>query len=120
MEAKSFGPFRVLHKVGKQAYKPELPKKWRIHDVFHVSLPEQDTTRKGRLDESAVKCEAGDNEEYEVEGIRNSAMYAKEFKVGHLPGLYYLVSWKGYPEEENTLETSLGRPISSEIAPRFP
>ena len=47
LEAKFFGPFRVLHPVGKQAYKLELPRKWRIHDVFHVSFLEQDTTRKG-------------------------------------------------------------------------
>ena len=40
LEAKFFGPFRVLHPVKKQAYKLELPRKWRIHDVFHVSLLE--------------------------------------------------------------------------------
>ena len=40
LEAKFFGPFRVLHPVGKQAYKLELPKRWRIHDVFHMSLQE--------------------------------------------------------------------------------
>lgn len=34
LDAKFFGPFRVLHPVGKQAYKLELPKRWRIHDVF--------------------------------------------------------------------------------------
>ena len=45
LEAKFFGPFRVLYPVGKQAYKLELPKKWRIHDIFHVSLLEQDTSR---------------------------------------------------------------------------
>ena len=40
LEAKFFGPFRVLHLVGKQAYKLELPKNWRIHNIFHVSLLE--------------------------------------------------------------------------------
>ena len=108
LEAKFFGPFRVLHPVGKQAYKLELPRKWKIHDVFHVSLLEQDTTRKGRVDEEVRQMEfdAGDDEsgEYEVEAIRDSAVYARESESGHLPGLYYLVSWKGYPEEENTWE----------------
>ena len=47
--------------------------------------------------------EAGNNKEYEVDGIRDSAVYARE-SAGQLLGLYYLVSWKGYPEEENTWE----------------
>ena len=103
LEAKFLGPFRVLHPVGKQAYKLELPKKWRIHDVFHVSLLEQDTTKKGRVNDTKLnfEFEAGDDKEYEVDGIRDSAVYARE-SAEQLPGLYYLVSWKGYPEEENT------------------
>ena len=36
LEAKFFGPFRVLYPVGKQVYKLKLPKKWKIHNVFHV------------------------------------------------------------------------------------
>ena len=40
LEAKFFGPFRVLHPTRKQAYQLELPEKWKIHDVFHVSLLE--------------------------------------------------------------------------------
>ena len=76
LEAKFFRPFRVLHPVGSQAYKLKLPKRWRIHDVFHVFLLEQDTIRKGWVDEKTaeqLEFEAnGDNEEYEVEGIRDT------------------------------------------------
>ncbi len=46
LEAKFYGPFRVLHPVRKQTYKLELSMKWRIYDVFHVSLLEQDIKRK--------------------------------------------------------------------------
>ena len=105
LEARVFGLFRVLHPVGKQAYKLELPKRWRIHNIFHVSLLEQDTTRKGRVDENVTEFEAdSDKEEYKMERIWDSAVYAKESATGHLSGLYYLVSWKGYPKEKNTWE----------------
>ena len=40
LETKFFRPFRVLHSVKKQAYKLELFKMWRIHNVFYVSLLE--------------------------------------------------------------------------------
>ena len=51
-----------------------------------------------------IEFDTGDNEsgEYKVEVIRDSAVYARESESGHLPDLHYLVSWKGYPEEENT------------------
>ena len=39
-----------------------------------------------------------------MEAIWDSAVYARESESGHLSGLYYLVSWKWYPEEENTWE----------------
>ena len=69
---------------------------------------EQDTTRKGRVDEEVKQMEfdAGDDKggEYEVEAIQDSAVYAKESELGHLPDLYYLVSWKRYPEEESIWE----------------
>ena len=73
-----------------------------------MCLLEQDTTRKGRIDEkTAEKLEfeaGGNNKEYEIEGIRNSAVHARESEADHLPGLYYLVSWKGYLKDESTWE----------------
>ena len=30
-----------------------------------------------------------------------------ESELGHLPGFYYLIAWKGYPKEENTWEPVL-------------
>ena len=61
----------MLHPVGKQAYKLELPKNWRVHNVFHVSLLEQNTNRKGRASEEVPELDAGDKDskEYEVEAI---------------------------------------------------
>ena len=42
--------------------------------------------------------EPDDNKEYELKTIRDNAVYTKEAD-GHLSGLYYLVTWKGYSEE---------------------
>ena len=56
------------------------------------------------MDETTqLDFKADNNKEYKVEAIRDSTVYARESE-GHLLGLYYLVSWKGYPEEENTWE----------------
>ena len=71
-----------------------------------MSLLEQDTIRKGQIDKNNITkldIDNNENEEYEVEAIQDSAVYAKESKSGyHLPKLYYLVSLKEYLKEKNT------------------
>ena len=50
-----------------------------------------------------MEFDTGDNsKEYKMEAIWDSMVYTKESKSGYLSGLYYLVLWKRYPEEENT------------------
>lgn len=64
--------FRVLHLVGKQAYKLELSVKWKIYVVFHVSLLKQDITRRGWLNNKLVpesEFKAKNNKEYKMEII---------------------------------------------------
>ena len=51
-----------------------------------------------------LEFEAGNDKEYEINSIQDNAIYTKESTISQLPRLYYLVSWKGYPEEENTWE----------------
>ena len=63
---------------------------------------EQDTTRKGRVDKNATELDAGEvSGKYKMDAICDNAVYARE-SVGHLLGLYYIVFWKSYQEEENT------------------
>ena len=78
----------MLYPVGKQVYKLELRAKWRIYNVFHVLLLEQNTTKKGRINK-LPEFEINDEKEYKVEAICNSVVYAKQID-GHLLGLYYL------------------------------
>ena len=53
-----------------------------------------------------LELEAGDSKKYKVEAIWDSVVYASKSESGWLADLYYLVMWKGYPEEENIWESS--------------
>ncbi len=90
-------------------YKLKLPTKWKIDDVFHVSLLEQDLTRKEQVDktlpepEKELEFEAEGNKKYKVKAIIDSMVYGQQSNDSNqMPSFYYLVLWKDYPEEENT------------------
>lgn len=50
----------------------------------------------------------GNNKKDKIEVICNNVVFFIEFRRGHLPKLYYLVSWKGYFKEKN-----IKKPIST-------
>lgn len=48
-----------------------------------------------------TKFEVGEKKIYEMKGICDNMVYAKESAAGHLPSFYYLISWKNYPKEQD-------------------
>ena len=55
LEFKDFGPFLITEVVDSQSYRLKLSDRWRIHNVFHVSLLDKDSSKQGeesqRLDD---------------------------------------------------------------------
>jgi len=99
----------------------ELPKRWRVHNVFHTSLLEPyRSSVKGLRDEPiavtdaryvdkfGIEHEVGYDvdgqqvlEDFEVEEIMGSHYNAERHKV------LYLIRWKDYPEESEWTEEPL-------------
>ncbi|KAK1680969.1 hypothetical protein QYE76_041817 [Lolium multiflorum] len=92
------GPFRVLERIGKLAYRLELPAGSRLHDVFNVGLlkayrgdppsapPALPPTSDGRLEPAP-------------------ASVARVLKAQQRRGVWHvLVHWTGLPEDEATWE----------------
>jgi hypothetical protein len=88
------GPFRITETIGQQAYRLSLPKQYsRIHNVFHVSLLEPWRKSHSIDAESMPMPQLEDEEEYEVEEVRDERKISGE--------THYLVKWKGWPSEYN-------------------
>jgi hypothetical protein len=68
------GPFRVLAKIDKRAYRLELQSRWRIHNVFHTSLLElyRNNMSKGKSQVRPEPEEIDGETECEVEQILQS------------------------------------------------
>ena len=105
LEFKNFGSFLITDVIDSQLYRLKLSDRWRIHNVFHVSLLEKDSSKQGeishqRLDD--MKFDEGDAHDYAVAGIVNSAVFDDD--DGKAGGLYYLVHWEGCPDSEDMWE----------------
>jgi len=77
LDHKNHGPFQIEEIVFPLAVRLTLPRKWKIHNVFHVSLLEPYRTSEHRAppDPSMVLREADDieqSEEYDVDEVISS------------------------------------------------
>ena len=90
------GPFKILNRVGKQAYELELPPTMKMHDVFHVSLLKR-YHEEGSHQPPPVTILLDGEQEHEVQEILDHRQEAKKSKS-------YLVRWTGYGPEHDTWE----------------
>ncbi|KAL8441499.1 hypothetical protein Emag_007115 [Eimeria magna] len=99
LQPQFIGPFKVLKRVGKVAYKLDLPPSMMMHPVFHVFLLQKDKPRPPHMMEPTgwqpVGGAAKDEDPViEVEHLLDSRGSGKEEE--------FLVKWKGFPVEQAT------------------
>lgn len=98
-------PFRITKIVSRSAVRIELPKRWKIHDVFHISLlePYRQATVASQVQPTPDEYlkQAGDLEEgpetFSDEDTPEVIFRSQKF--GRV--IEYLVRWERYPEEKD-------------------
>jgi Chromo (CHRromatin Organisation MOdifier) domain len=94
MKPKQEGPFIITEVLGPVTYQLQLPKSWRIHNVFYAALLRPYIYGEN-FTEPPPELIEGDKG-YEVEAIINHR------KRGQ--GYQYYVKWKGYPISDASRE----------------
>ena len=89
LDHRFLGPFEIEKRIGTQAYRLILPRKYqRLHPTFHVSLLEPYHRRSGE-DPRIIQPDLVDGEEeWEVEAILDSRRRGRTKE--------WLVRWKGF------------------------
>jgi len=107
LDLKMFGPLVVKRKVGFRVYEVELPERWDIHPVFHVSLLElyrEDPV--GRPQKIIPTADIVDNEpSYVVAEVVDSRWYGNPKSKFPDRFVQYMVGWEGYGTEEISWES---------------
>jgi len=105
LDHKNHSPFQIKKIGSPLAVRLTLPRKWKIHNVFYVSLlePYRNSEHRAPPDPSRVLREADDieqSEEYDVEEVMSSVKCSQ----GNNKRILYLVKWLDYPERKDWTE----------------
>jgi hypothetical protein len=97
---RQYRPFKVLKRLSDAVYRVELPKQWKIHNVFHADLitPYKEMELHGPNFTRPPPDLIDGEEEYEVEKILDMKQKGQGRKT------HYLIKWKGYPTSDNSWE----------------
>ena len=107
------GPFKIKKVLSTLSYQLELPKSWKIHPTFHISLlsPFKETETHGPNYIQPPPELVNGEEEYEVECILKHRGRPKQHS--------YLVRWKGYGADEDSWIPEKDLRNSSEILSEY-
>jgi hypothetical protein len=90
-----FGPYKILEKVGKVAYRLDLPAGSLVHPVVHVSLLKQAVRPGVQVCSSLPDACVNGVEDAQLEAILNRRLV----KRGRTTTSQVLVRWTGLPDE---------------------
>ena len=94
------GPFTVSKVVNPVAFQLELPRKWKAHNVFHVSLLKPYLSNGEAVDPQSFTLVGGQDNEFEVESILDYGPKTvhKDGKLRKVSELFFRVKWRGVQE----------------------
>lgn len=112
LDWKYYGPYKVIERIGRRAYKLELPRTVKVHPVFHVSLLEKQAPDNfDREPQPIPPVIIEGEEEWEVEKILASRKHRnkRQFKI----------RWKGFQIDQDSWESESNVEHAQELIDEF-
>lgn len=113
------GPFKILKRVGKLAYKLDLPQHRRVHPIISIAQlepapPGDDLFKKPSQELPPSLIVDGETDHYEIERLLDKRLGGRRRKQ-----TYYLVKWKGYGHEHNQWMNKKDLDHAAELVRRY-